>query len=108
MASYQQADYNDMNQGGVGPEYEYPTTEKDEEIPVVAPSMEDAELTADDPAQAPGEDAEPLDDDELAREEELEDAEAGEWSEDMAENEPRPGEEDEYDPDMERLPSDRG
>ena len=40
-------------------------------------------------------------------EERLETREVGEWSEDMASNEPLPGEE--VDPDFsERLPSDRG
>lgn len=45
----------------------------------------------------------------LAAEEALENKEAGEWSEDMASNEPLPGEKEEVLPEeLETLPSDRG
>lgn len=44
-----------------------------------------------------------------AAEEKLESRDAGEWSEDMAQNEPLPGEQEETIPeDFETLPSDRG
>ncbi|GLJ47153.1 hypothetical protein SUGI_0995570 [Cryptomeria japonica] len=86
-------------------EYEYPTTGKDEPIPVVSPS-EPIEKDGGAPP-APGEDLPSLSDKDIQRMEEMEQSESGVWSEDMAENKPRPGEVE--DPDLkERLPSDRG
>lgn len=88
---------------GTGPEYSYPVTGKDETIPVVG--NDDLVEGVGEPVV--GEDAREMNDKDIADEERLEAGEAGEWSEDMASNEPLPGEE--VDPDLsERLPSDRG
>ncbi|KAL2642566.1 hypothetical protein R1flu_010153 [Riccia fluitans] len=110
QASKNPADVETLAQGGTGPEYAYPTTKKHEQVPVVNPSTEDySEVSAeDDPAVAPAEDAPPLKDSEIAREEQLENEEAGEWSEDLAENEPRPEEKLYVDPDMAPTPVDEG
>ncbi|KAG0578961.1 hypothetical protein KC19_4G062900 [Ceratodon purpureus] len=92
---------------GTGPEYSYPVTGKDEPIPVV--DNEDPVVEAGGAGAEPvvGEDAPELNDKDIADEERLETREAGEWTEDMASNEPLEGEE--VDPDLaERLPSDRG
>ncbi|CAM6038400.1 unnamed protein product [Sphagnum compactum] len=93
---------------GTGPEYDYPTTEKDEPIPVVKEG-EEVPLGGEGTEPVVGEDDRELTDAEIAAEEKLESRDAGEWSEDMAQNEPLPGEEEETIPeDFETLPSDRG
>ncbi len=107
MASEQLRADQVETQGGTVPEYEYPTTGKDEPIPVVKAEEPVEEGTL--PPLVVGEEMPPFTDRDIRREEKLEDKEAGEWTENMAENYPRPGEaEDLSQEEREVLPSDRG
>eukprot|EP00850_Spirogloea_muscicola_P010147 SM000058S18577 [mRNA] locus=s58:663196:663937:- [translate_table: standard] len=92
---------------GTGPEYEYPTTNKDEPIPVLAPDQ-DRDMKRDKNAeQVAGEDAPEFTDEEAAEEEKLEAEEAGKYSESMTQNVPQPGEQSDLSSiDTERLPDD--
>ncbi|GJP39675.1 hypothetical protein CLOM_g24023 [Closterium sp. NIES-68] len=92
---------------GTGPEYDYPkTAKKDPETAIVdAPGPEEGKGGED----APGENEPELTEKEIEEEESLEQEGAGEWSEDMAQNVPQPGDAPTGIPeDTERLPSDRG
>jgi len=66
---------------GVGPEYDFPETAKDEPIPVVG----NEDVAGDEnTSKVVGEEAGDLSDKAIADEEKLETEQAGEWSEDMA------------------------
>eukprot|EP00897_Mesotaenium_endlicherianum_P001953 jgi/Mesen1/1786/ME000014S01188 len=95
-------------ESGQGPEYDYPTTKEDDPIPVVT-SGEDEPLGGEGTEPVAGEDVGDMNDDEIAKEEQLEAEQAGEWSESMAQNTRQPGEEVTRIPEeSETLPSDRG
>ncbi|GAQ78493.1 hypothetical protein KFL_000140120 [Klebsormidium nitens] len=85
-------------QGGSGPEYEYPTTEKDEPVPVVGEGEEQGLMgTPVGPVDTSTEDVTgkketELSDDAIAQEEEREQQEAGTFTEDMTKNTKQPGE----------------